>query len=160
MGTWQETARRRPAASTARRYRPSRPLERSILPRSHASNCACAQSAAGVSRTGQLNNLNLSDEQGFHRRSCHRCVCVRRRQVRHADGTHDADRAGGHDADSCVHAVGTGHRCLATAALTNATTQDVTAQATWSSSNPDVATVNAAGLVRPGVSGETDTTAT
>ncbi|MDP2388947.1 MAG: Ig-like domain-containing protein, partial [Acidobacteriota bacterium] len=35
----------------------------------------------------------------------------------------------------------------AVAALSNATTQDVTAQATWTSSNPGVATVSSSGLV-------------
>jgi hypothetical protein len=57
-------------------------------------------------------------------------------------------------------AVGEATQFTATAALSNGTTQDVTAQAAWQSSNTAVATVSSAGLVRSVAAGEADITAT
>jgi hypothetical protein len=57
-------------------------------------------------------------------------------------------------------AVGAAAQFTATATLTNGTTQGATSQATWSSSNPAVATVNGAGLVTGIAAGEADISAT
>jgi Carboxypeptidase regulatory-like domain/Bacterial Ig-like domain (group 2) len=56
--------------------------------------------------------------------------------------------------------IGTSAQFSATATLSNNATQNVTAQATWSSSNPAVATVSASGLVAATAVGEVDIAAT
>jgi hypothetical protein len=56
--------------------------------------------------------------------------------------------------------IGTSAQFSATATLSNNATQNVTAQATWSSSNPAVATVSASGLVAAITAGEVDIAAT
>jgi uncharacterized protein YjdB len=48
------------------------------------------------------------------------------------------------------------HQCAATAHLSNGTTQDVTSQATWTSSNTAVATVTSTGFVRHRTTGQTE----
>jgi hypothetical protein len=57
-------------------------------------------------------------------------------------------------------ALGETTQFTATATLSNAATQDVTAQATWQSSNAGVATVSSAGVVRSVAPGEADITGT
>ena len=57
-------------------------------------------------------------------------------------------------------AVGAATQFTATATLTDGTTQSVTSQATWASSNNAVATVNSAGIVTGVAVGEADITAT
>jgi uncharacterized protein YjdB len=57
-------------------------------------------------------------------------------------------------------AVGGTAQMVATATLTTGTTQDVTAQATWQSSNTAVATVNSTGLVTGVAAGAVQITAT
>jgi hypothetical protein len=57
-------------------------------------------------------------------------------------------------------AVGETSQFTATATLPTGTTQDVTAQATWQSSDAAVATVSSAGVVRSMAAGEADITAT
>ena len=57
-------------------------------------------------------------------------------------------------------AVGDTSQFAATATLSSGTTQDVTAQATWQSSDAAVATVSSAGVVRSMAAGEADITAT
>ena len=52
--------------------------------------------------------------------------------------------------------LGAMHQCDAVATLSNNTTLKVTGSATWTSSNPSVATVNAAGLVTPLSQGQTE----
>jgi len=56
--------------------------------------------------------------------------------------------------------VGLTSQFTATATLSSGTTQNVTSQATWQSSNPAIATVNAAGLVTGVAPGDVDITAT
>jgi hypothetical protein len=56
--------------------------------------------------------------------------------------------------------VGLTAQFTATATLSNGTTQNVTSQATWQSSNPAVATVTSAGVVTGVTPGEVDITAT
>ena len=57
-------------------------------------------------------------------------------------------------------ALGDTSQFTATATLSTGTTQDVTAQATWQSSDAAVATVSSAGVVRSMAAGEADITAT
>ena len=59
-----------------------------------------------------------------------------------------------------VPTVGGTSQLAATATLTTGTTQDVTSQATWQSSNTAVATVNATGLVTGVAAGAVQITAT
>src|SRR5262245_14562151 len=56
--------------------------------------------------------------------------------------------------------VGATSQFTATAALSNSTTQKVTAQATWASSNDSVATVSSTGLVTGVSAGSADISAT
>jgi uncharacterized protein YjdB len=57
-------------------------------------------------------------------------------------------------------ALGETAQFTATATLSNGTTQDVTSQATWQSSNAAVATVTPTGIVRSVAAGEADISAT
>src|SRR6266516_286720 len=57
-------------------------------------------------------------------------------------------------------ALGDTSQFTATATLSTGTTQDVTAQATWQSSDAAVATVSSAGMVRSMAAGDADITAT
>jgi Big-like domain-containing protein len=59
-----------------------------------------------------------------------------------------------------VPAVGGTSQMVATATLSGGTTQDVTTQATWQSSNTAVATVNASGLATGIAAGSVQITAT
>jgi hypothetical protein len=61
---------------------------------------------------------------------------------------------------SSVVGIGQAVKLTANARMSDGTTQDVSLQATWSSSNPSVATVSSSGLVTPQGVGSSDITAT